>query len=153
MKNFLFLSIVLICIATACNDGSSKTKTSAAKELKPPEIPSTCYLGVSGKDSITLTVRKEEELVTGDLAYLFYEKDKSRGTFSGRMKGDTLFADYTYTSEGETSTREIAFLQKDNTLTEGSGDAMELDGKMTFKDPTKVKFGSSFVLQKVECKK
>lgn len=153
MKNFLFLNIVLICIATACNDGSSTTKTSASKEVKPPEIPSTCYLGTSGKDSVKLTVRKEEELVTGDLAYLFYEKDKSRGTFSGRMKGDTLFADYTFTSEGETSTREIAFLQKDNTFTEGSGDAMELDGKMTFKDPTKVKFGSSFVLQKVECKK
>jgi hypothetical protein len=151
MKTFLLLNIVMICIATSCNDGSP-TKTSMAKDVKPPEIPSACYLAVSGRDSVKLTVRKEEELVTGDLAYLFYEKDKSLGTFSGRMKGDTLFADYTYSSEGQTSTREIAFLQKDNTFTEGTGDATEMDGKMTFKDPTRVQFGSSLVLQKVECK-
>lgn len=151
MKTFLLLNIMLICIATACKD-ETKAKSAEMKQIQPAVIPADCYLGTSGRDSITLTVRNEGEMVTGELAYLFYEKDKSRGSFSGRMKGDTLFADYRYTSEGQESTREIAFLKKDNSFTEGTADATEIGGVLTFKDPTKVQFGSSFVLQKVECK-
>jgi len=149
-----FLSIILLAgIAVACNNNKSAEKVDQQQTLSETKTESgTCYLGTSGKDSIRMIVRKDGELVSGELDYLFYEKDKSRGTFDGRMKGDTLFADYIYSSEGVQSTREIAFLRSGNTLIEGYADAMEIDGKMTFKNPNKVKFGGSFVLQETECK-
>jgi hypothetical protein len=152
MKTFLS-AIILACVAIACNNNKSAEKTDQQQTLSESKTESgTCYLGNSGRDSIRLTLRRDGEFVSGELDYLFYEKDKSHGTFEGRMKGDTLFADYTYSSEGMQSTREIAFLQKGNTLTEGYGDAMEMDGKMTFKNPGRIKFGNSFVLTEIECK-
>jgi hypothetical protein len=149
----LFILLALTSLAVACNNDSTTTNTEK-KTTQPAAVAATCYMGTSGKDSVILTLRKDnEDVATGELSYLFYEKDKSRGTFSGRMKGDTLFADYTYSSEGTQSTREIAFLQKDNTLTEGYGDATEIGGKMTFKNPSDLQFGGTgFVLSKVDCK-
>lgn len=153
MKRLIFLA--LAGIAVACNNESTTKENATIKEkTEHASMPApTCYLGVSGRDSIQLTViRDNEGLVNGELNYLFYEKDKSRGTYSGRMKGDTLFADYTYSSEGMESKREIAFLQQGNTFTEGYGDAMEIQGVMTFKNPYTLQFGKGFVLNQVECK-
>jgi hypothetical protein len=149
-----FLSIILLAgIAVGCNNNKPAEKVNKEQTLSETKTESgTCYVGTSGKDTIRMVLRKDGELVSGELDYLFYEKDKSRGRFDGRMKGDTLFADYVYSSEGVQSTREIAFLQSGNTLTEGYADAMEIDGKMTFRNPNKVKFGSSFVLTETECK-
>ena len=154
MKRLIFLA--LAGIAVACNNESTTDKNTNTTQEKTEHASmpaATCYLGVSGRDSVVLTVRKDDEgLVSGELSYLFYEKDKSRGTFDGRMKGDTLFADYTYSSEGMESKREIAFLQQGNTFTEGYGDATEIQGVMTFKDPRKLEFGKGFVLNQAECK-
>jgi hypothetical protein len=154
MKRLIFLALAGMTIV-ACNDESTTKDKTVQEKTEHASTPApACYLGVSGKDSIQLIVIKDDEgLVNGELNYLFYEKDKSRGTYSGRMKGDTLFADYTYTSEGMESKREIAFLQQGNTFTEGYGDAMEIQGVMTFKNPYTLQFGKGFVLNQVECKK
>lgn len=155
MKRLIFLAIAGLAVV-ACNNESTTNQdnTAVPEKTEHASIPSaTCYIGVSGKDSVILSVRKDDEgLVSGELSYLFYEKDKSRGTFDGRMKGDTLFADYTFSSEGMESKREIAFLQQGNTMTEGYGDATEIQGVMTFKDPKKLEFGKGFVLNQAECK-
>lgn len=155
MKRLIFLAIAGMTIV-ACNNESTTNQntTKAPEKTESASMPApVCYLGVSGRDSVVLTLRKDaESLASGELSYLFYEKDKSRGTFSGRMKGDTLFADYTFTSEGVESTREIAFLQQGNTMTEGYGDATEIQGVMTFKDPRKLEFGKGFVLNQSQCK-
>lgn len=155
MKRLIFLALAGAFITVACNNESTTNKENTVQpKTEHAAMPAaTCYIGVSGRDSVVLTLRKGEEgLAEGELNYLFYEKDKSRGTFSGRMKGDTLFADYTYKSEGMESTREVAFLQQGNTISEGYGDATEIQGVMTFKDPRKVEFGKGFVLNQVECR-
>lgn len=154
MKRLIFLAFAGLAVVACNNESTTKENNTVAEKTEHASLPAaTCYLGISGRDSIVLTLRKDEEgLADGELSYLFYEKDKSRGTFSGRMKGDTLFADYTYQSEGTTSTREIAFLQHGNTISEGYGDATEIQGVMTFKDPKKVEFGKGFVLNQTACK-
>ena len=85
------------------------------------------------------------------MVYNFFEKDKNSGTVSGMFKGDTLYADYTFQSEGTSSVRETVFIKKGNTLVEGFGEITEKDNKQIFKDKKALKFDESVVLNKVEC--
>jgi hypothetical protein len=111
-----------------------------------------CYTGISGKDSVMLSISSNGERITGILSYKFYEKDSNHGSIDGVMKGDTLLADYSFAAEGQSSIRQVAFLKKDNSMVEGYGDVEEKDGKMQFKNPGALEFGKGFKLEKVDCK-
>lgn len=66
-----------------------------------------------GKDSIFLQLHIDNNIVNGDLEYKRFEKDRNKGTIKGMFRGDTLFADYTFMSEGVMSVREVMFLKKE----------------------------------------
>jgi hypothetical protein len=108
-------------------------------------------MGTTGNDIFRLKVDVYENIVTGDLEYLFSEKDQQTGIFQGRFSGDTLWADYTFLSEGKTSSRPIAFLIKNDTASEGSGELVERDGRKVFKNPKDLKFGTGLNLSKTAC--
>jgi len=78
-----------------------------------------CYGYYTDKDSVFLKLTFKDNEVTGDLTYKLYEKDKNKGTLQGVVHGDTLFATYQFTSEGQASVRDVAFLKKGNELVEG----------------------------------
>ena len=82
---------------------------------------------------------------------LIFEKDKNNGIFEGELHGDTLIAEYTFTSEGKESIRQVAFLKKGNQLFEGFGDMEDKNGKMMFKNISTLKFGESMVFNKTDC--
>ena len=94
-----------------------------------------CYQAIIEKHTITLTVDVNNvNQFEGELDYSYYQKDKSFGTVFGNVKGDTVFADYTFQSEGKTSVRELVFLKKDgDTFVKGYGEILETNGKMVFK--------------------
>ncbi|MEZ7499731.1 hypothetical protein QO200_13400 [Flavobacterium sp. Arc3] len=47
----------------------------------------------------------------------------------------------------------LVFLKKDaNTYVEGCGEIIEINGKMAFKDKTKIKFDGNLVYNKIDCK-
>ena len=139
MKTLFTLTLVTT-IFFACNNDVEQTSTeiSIVDSVPEPEMKAqipdmSCYNYVSGKDTIKLKLEKFPNVVTGTLAYLFFEKDKSKGTFDGVMRGDTLVADYTFMSEGKSSVRQVAFIVKDSAVTEGYGPQEEKDGKMILK--------------------
>lgn len=155
VNSLLFLSLLL---SYSCNKStSSSTETNMTDSIALSEnkamIPvSTCYMSSMGKDTFHLKVEKFENVVTGQLNYLFHEKDKQRGTFEGVLHGDTLLADYTFMSEGKNSTRQIAFIINDSTAIEGYGEVEERDGKMIIKNTSLLQFGSGLQLKKVSCR-
>ena len=104
-----------------------------------------------GKDTFFLKTEVFENVVTGNLAYLFHEKDRQKGTLEGRMTGDTLIANYTFASEGQTSVRQITFLLRDEKAIEGYGDVEEKNGTVVFKDIKNLQFGKGLNLLKVPC--
>ena len=143
---------IFVCTAFV----SCKKETSEMTPETVAEIPSVeeCYKGILKEDTITMTiVMKGSQITDGQLSYHFFEKDKSDGTLKGQMKGDTLFANYTFMSEGKQSVREVAFLKQDNAYIEGYGELQESDGKMIFKNPGALKFDSKTILSKAECHK
>jgi hypothetical protein len=158
MKNVnLFSAVILIAISTSCMnnkkevEGVPKLQVEAPLETKAKE----CYQAIIEKDTVTLTVDVNNvNQFEGELNYSYYQKDKSFGTLLGNVKGDTIFADYTFQSEGKTSIRELVFLKKDsNTIVEGHGEVIETNGKMALKDKSKIKFDGNVVYNKIDCKK
>jgi len=132
----------------ACNPAEKKPVASMRTGDASPE----CFLYVQGRDSIKLSMVQEKGAIQGRLAYLFYEKDKSMGTIEGHMRGgDTLFVNYSFTSEGMYSNRELAFLKKEDCLLMGTGEILNHGNSDVFKNPAEIEFSESVVLKKISC--
>lgn len=155
MKKMMMATAADLLLLSACHDQATNKETNT-DTIKGPEnttmMPvSSCYASTSNGDSVQMKVDVFEKVVTGTLQYNWKEKDDNKGEYEGVMKGDTLFADYRFMSEGKESTRQVAFLIKDGTATEGYGDVEEKDGKTVFKNPSALQFGKDIVLSKTQC--
>lgn len=110
---------------------------------------SGCYMQASGKDTLFVQLMDNLGTVTGKMHYKNFQKDSSFGDVMGSKDGDTIKLDYTFQSEGTTSTRQVWFLEKDGALHEGIGD---LNAEGTgYSDPEKVKYEGGHVLQSADC--
>lgn len=68
------------------------------------------------------------------------------------MKGDTLFANYTFASEGVLSYREVAFLKKEDSFLMGSGAIMTAGNREVFKSRREIEFSDRVILRNADCK-
>ena len=144
--------LVYFLIVTCNNNGTSNTENSASQTDKTAKNSSVnCYSYANANDTITLKLTQVGESITGTLVYKLYEKDKNMGTIEGRMRGDLFVADYTFMSEGVTSTRQIAFKKKQNYFVEGYGDIDTNNDKVTFKNLDSLQFNDSIKLTEIEC--
>jgi len=156
MSNYLVTLLVTLTIITSCNNAPNNTDT--AENISPDtekanriETSIFCFSNFTQRDTISLNFNLEGFRVMGELQYNFFEKDKNAGTINGEMKGDTLFAEYTFMSEGMNSVREVAFLKKGTDLVEGYGEMEEKNGRMAFKNKSALNFESKRTLLKVDC--
>lgn len=108
--------LILAFLTTLWSCGSTPK---SEEKVVAENSTSTCYGSYTDKDSVFLKLTITGDKVVGDLTYKLFEKDRNRGTFEGILQGDTILASYQFQSEGTTSTREVAFLKKDNELVEG----------------------------------
>ena len=150
------LAVIAVSIVMfSCKKEAEETIDIPTVEEEIAEVPQfveNCYLGIIKSDTITMHLKLgNDNLVEGHLNYKFFEKDNNEGKFVGTMKGDTLFADYVFMSEGKSSVREVVFLQKGNLMIEAYGDIEDKDGKMVFKDKKKLFFDSMMILSKTDC--
>lgn len=128
----LFLSVV------SCNNETEKaiteTDTLAPQPISAEDPAHYCYEYITSHDTVQLElVIGPDDLVSGDLLYQIGGKDRNSGSLKGVIQLDTILADYTFMSEGRQSVREITFLRKDSSLTEGYAAMEEVDGKLQFK--------------------
>lgn len=155
MKTQILTISLLLALTLSCNKKSETIETEQEVQTEEPKvavIEKECFELVKGNDTITLSLTSSANNVNGELKYDWFEKDGNTGTYSGIFIGDTLFADYTFQSEGMTSVRETVFVKSGNTLVQGFGDMEEKGNKQVFKDPKKLKFDNSIVLMKSDCK-
>jgi hypothetical protein len=157
MKKVSAILIVMVSVLSCKKETTlppPQITPSAPKEAEIVEpAGDQCYTW-NAKGSViemSFNVNSNQE-VNGKLSYNIVGKDKNEGTLIGNIYGDTLIADYTFDSEGVSSIREVAFLQKDGTYIEGYGDVVEANGKVSFKDKKALKFDVKNTLTKVDCK-
>ncbi|KIA86302.1 hypothetical protein [Flavobacterium sp. AED] len=154
MKKVIVLGVVFMSVLISCKKEKEGAPAASEKIAVEEPVSEECYSAIIKKDTISMTLDiKGDQLTSGKLSYNFYEKDKSFGTLVGKIKGDTLFADYAFMSEGLATIRQVVFLKKGNTYVEGFGDVVDDNkGKVTFKDTKQLKFDGNIVLSKVDCK-
>ena len=159
--NNLTKLIACSLIIVSCNN-SKKVELSADTLVNgPTEKPAIaldtvtkifdCYMGVQKKDTISLKLVITDNVVSGDLEYNFFEKDGNIGKVKGYIAGDTLFAKYTFQSEGVASVREVVFLTSNNMLKEGYGEQIEKSGQSVFLNKVKLDFSKGISLKSVDC--
>ena len=150
LKQMLY-GFILASVLTSCKKETEK----AVSETQLPKVSGTevCYLVIFKNDTISMQLKiKGNQLTSGNLSYHRFQKDKNEGTLVGELKGDTLLAVYTFKSEGMTSVRDVAFLKKGTTYTEGFGESIDDNsGKVIFKDPKTLRFDPNTILSKVVC--
>lgn len=155
MKKLVITAIIILGVFASCKKTTTEELVPVAPKSAAAPEPSgnQCYLSTANNGTIELSFNiNSMQEVNGTLLYSQYEKDKNDGTIVGNIKGDTLIADYTFMSEGVSSVREVAFLHKDGAYIEGFGDVTESNGKVVFKDKTKLKFDVKNTLSRIECK-
>lgn len=163
MKKYFLISLALVIFGfTSCKNEvietdslennkiiDSDTIVSLEDEVELDAI--SCYRYASTKDTIFLKMTRADAEVTGSLSYNYLEKPESKGTFKGEIIGDTIFAEYAYTAEGESSVREIIFVKKDSSLVEGHGETEVNKGRTKFKPNAILSYNEVMSLTKVEC--
>jgi len=151
MKKIFYLLFTLL-IFVGCQKQKQR-KTTENAQTTASIVAQECYRGIMKKDTILMTLHlKGNEVTAGTLRYQFFEKDSNEGEISGQLKGDTLFATYTFMSEGAASVRDVAFLKKGNTYIEGHGEISDDNqGNITFKDVRQLRFDGKLMLSAIRC--
>lgn len=131
---------------TGTHAGATDTHTYSSIALQEG-----CYKMIIKKDTANLSLQIQDSLVTGNLD-LWSEKDQNRGSFKGYIKDSLLIADYTFQSEGTTSVREVVFKLRNGKLYEGSGDILQQDDKVIFKQREQLQFDTTHPFVRATCK-
>lgn len=116
MKHSLTI-LAATCIFASCSENKPNTENAviATDTTKAVVVESNAYLYGNNGDTVLLMLQNTNEEITGTLSILPFEKDSRTGTiYAGKMSGDTLYAMFNSTQEGQDSDCEIAFLKKDN---------------------------------------
>ena len=148
MKNTSIIALSLAIFASCTTEKKQDSTTQTEVKINQPE---TCYQHSKDSSTIKLNITINDNIATGDLIFDYYQKDRSAGKFKGELKSDTLFADYTFVSEGIESVREVVFIKTDNGWVEGYGEIDDKDGKVMFKDRSKISFDNNVILKETAC--
>lgn len=159
MKNLLFTCICAIAIVSCqekketvvenSNDSLGVFQDTPSVADSTLAASTTCYMEVTGKDSLFAQIDDNVGTISGKLRYKNFEKDSSYGDVMGIASGDTLKVTYTFQAEGTTSNREIWFLRKDGKLLEGIGPYDETGEK--YASAKQVKFENGHALTQADC--
>jgi len=154
MKKLIILSFITVAILS-CKDNNENRKSTdeetqlIIKKESTSSLKIGCFSYNDGKSIINFEITETGNQIIGNLTYELYEKDSNKGTFTGNTLNDKLFGIYTFESEGIESSREVAFMIKDNLLIEGYGELNESGN--AFKDKKTIKYVSKMPLKKIDC--
>lgn len=154
MKQILLASLIILG-GTACQTGSqNEAETATPSEAEAPVAISSvagCYEFSENNSKVLAQLEVVQDSVKGRLRYDFYEKDDNDGEFVGTLRGDTLLGVYTFSSEGQQSQREVAFLWQEDRLLEGYGNLQFDNEVQRFEATDALTFGQGVILTKTEC--
>lgn len=153
---FILLGIFATISCTQQKGSNNQTESDSTEMEKPAALAlvegKSCYVGIVGKDSVKLEIKRNGTNFSGFLSYKRFESDSSLGELNGTISGDTLKGSFNFLSEGMISVNEKYFLLKDGKLLEGWGDMVSVDdATMKFENPSQLTYGEGFVLNSTDC--
>lgn len=110
-QTLTFLAVAAFIITSCSENNTSQQNITVANDTIATEVSNSYLYGNNG-DTIVLNLQNSPNEISGTLDILPFEKDSRMGKIShGKMSGDTLYAIFTSTQEGQDSECEIAFLK------------------------------------------
>ncbi|HEX6181275.1 MAG TPA: hypothetical protein VFZ47_08490, partial [Chitinophagaceae bacterium] len=101
-------------------------------------------------DTARMRLNVVDSLVTGELKYHWFEKDRNEGSVKGVIRDSLLILDYTFRSEGTLSVRQVVFKLSGTSLVEGQGEMTTAD-TVRYKDIYQLKFQHEYPFIKISC--
>lgn len=155
MKSSILKIGILLLAFSSCKNEEKKVmepeETKVVEEIKHTK-KIECFGYSKNRDTIYLALHiTDDSLVEGNLSYSLYEKDQNKGELRGRLSNDSLFADYSFESEGITSTREVFFIRTDSGFAEGFTNSEERNSKLVFTDKN-FQLNTDFTLKRMDCR-
>jgi hypothetical protein len=159
MKKMILLSTFSVLLLNCNKKTETSTSTLDVDTTAPEEkiidtlgANSFCYMGVTGKDTVFISIDDNLGTITGKMATKNSEKDRNKGNLSGFKSGDTLKLTYEFDSEGVSGNKnEIYFLQTKDGLKEGFGDR-DTETGMKYADEKKIKYTNDGNFKVADCK-
>jgi hypothetical protein len=143
------LSLLLSCGNNPAKQPPVKKALTIASEVSDNTV-TICFIRTEGKrnqDTAAVRLVINNEMVSGKMMNMPFEKDWRRGTIKGRKHGDTIAGTWTYMQEGMWDSIQVSFLLKND----------QLIGKATAFDPEKSRevlpdsAAYSLVFNKIDC--
>lgn len=159
MKKLILLSSLSVFLLN-CNKKSEAptaktevdTTTATEKVVDTLGAKSFCYMGVTGKDTVFVSIDDNLGTITGKMATKNSEKDSNKGDLIGIKSGDTLKLTYEFASEGVSDNKnDIYFLQTKDGLIEGIGDRDPETGTK-YASEKKIRYDKKTKLKITDCK-
>lgn len=159
IHTFLFIGI----IAISCNNNypaGSETTTSkdTALTTTPPVAAPVidtaiigCYNWIKGRDTAILQLEVKGGNITGSLEYDFYEKDRNDGTVQAELNNGLIIGWYLFRSEGVMSVRQVAWKTASQKLYPATGEMIQRNDTLMFKNIDRLNIDSSNAFRKVPC--
>jgi hypothetical protein len=160
---FKYFSALVILFIGGCGDEKISTEPVTQINTVQNEAKNTfdtsnhildvngCYEMVLRQDTASMELHMKDSVVTGNLVFDWNEKDGNTGTIKGIMKGNLIYADYVFESEGMTSVREVIFKLEGSLLQQGVGDLDEQNNKIVYRNKTSLDFNVMPPFMKVDC--
>lgn len=159
MKKVILLGALSLFLVNC----SKKAEAPVAEKVQPDTAATTektvdtlnaksfCYMGITGKDTVFVSIDDNLGTITGKMATKNSEKDSNKGELSGFKSGDTLKLTYEFASEGKSGNKnDIYFLQTKGGLSEGIGERDPETGTK-YANESKIKYSGGRTLKPADC--
>jgi hypothetical protein len=155
MKNLGLFCLLLTCVGLqSCKNNQSEKILEAKKGEEPISVQ--CYKALYEQDTLDLKINtfKNGE-IRGNMEMAISNMPKKVGEIVGEFRGDTLFANYTFTQGGnkeKTYKNPMAFLKRENQLILGNGKIQTTMGASDFAKGEPIDFESvKYKFTAVDC--
>jgi hypothetical protein len=151
MKYLLGLTAIFALACNSAGKDSDSPDTTVTKIDVPVETGKNCYVYTIARDTFSLQLSQNGNLLTGSLHFNNFEKDDSRGTVTGTMGEDVAMLWYSFSSEGMNSVMEVYFKKDGDRMIRGVGE-MDVKGDTAyFKDKSKITYDPANAFVKTIC--
>jgi hypothetical protein len=156
MKNLGLFCLLLACIGLeSCNKSQSQKDVDAPSLAEKP-ISVQCYKAMYEKDTIDLKIKSlKNGKITGEMVMKVFNNAKKVGKINGEFRGDTLFADYSFTlvaNDKVVYKNPMALLKRGNELILGNGKIETYLGASYFAKGVPIDFDSvKYKFTAVDC--
>jgi hypothetical protein len=113
-----------------------------------------CYVNHNDKNVYTLSILNQtNSAVSGTMEYNNFQFDSSSGNFNGTYSNNILLGDYSFTSEGMDSVRQLIFKRIGNDFIIGEGDYTNNGDKQVFSDISNITWNPIYTFISTPCSK